>query len=145
MSQTPGSAPAGQPAWLVLIGVEEGGPGRVEASRREQLQETRVSQLRGAPRQSWGKGRSKGLAKLSQTPSGEAGPPHAHSRLVPPKRRAGGTEHKKMGGFWEYQHLGTANMETEREPSGPIDDMVQTATAKASLCCLETELRDHDQ
>lgn len=35
----------------------------MEASRREQLQETRVSQLRGAPRQSWGKGRSKGLAK----------------------------------------------------------------------------------
>lgn len=51
----------------------------------------------------------------------------------------------KLGEFWEYQHLGTANMETEREPSGPIDDMVQTATAKGSLRCPETELRDHDQ
>lgn len=55
-----------------------------------------------------------------------------------------GTQHKKsgwpctmfgkLGEFWEYQHLGTAKMEKEREPSGPINalwsrQLLQMATA----------------
>lgn len=39
----------------------------------------------------------------------------------------------ELGEFWEYQHLGTAKMEKKREPSGPINIMVQTATAEGSL------------
>lgn len=57
----------------------------------------------------------------------------------------------KLGEFWEYQHLGTAKIEKEREPSGPInavDGSLHCPGARlrdGSLHCPEAGLRDHDQ